>query len=208
MSREYFNDRANVWDQTVAEKDVAKLADMARRVGLRNGAIVLDAGTGTGVLLPFLLKEVGDTGLIFALDFAELMLKQARSKSPGNNIAYLLANISHIPARPESFDAVVCYSCFPHFPDKLKTLVEIGRTVRTGGRLVICHTSSRDHVNRIHHQIPSVQKDLLPDETEMRRMLSAAGFTGIVIEDGSDSYLAVAEKSHSSSRLMSSTFGE
>ena len=194
MSQAYFNDRAPIWDRTAAEKDHARLQDMARRLGLRPGAKVLDVGAGTGVLLPFLLKEIGSSGRIFALDFAELMLRQALSKNTDGSVAYLLADISHIPARPASFDAVVCYSSFPHFPDKPRTLAEISRTMKPGGRLLICHTGSREHINRIHRGIPAVREDLLPDETEMRRMLAAAGFTDIVIEDGSDSYFVAAER--------------
>jgi SAM-dependent methyltransferase len=92
------------------------------------------------------------------------------------------------------FDSVVCYSSFPHFSDKPKALAEIHRVLREGGRLVICHTSSRAHINEIHSQLPDVKDDLLPGGNEMRAMLEAAGFGEIIIEDGSESYLAGAMK--------------
>jgi ubiquinone/menaquinone biosynthesis C-methylase UbiE len=194
MSRAYFNEQADIWDETVAEKDTKKLERMAKRLNIKAGSIVLDVGTGTGVFLPFLLRVVGRSGRIVALDFAERMLKKAHAKGFNRGITYLQAEVSHIPARPESFDAIVCYSSFPHFPDKFKTLGELRRVIKNGGQLLICHTASRTQINAIHRQVPAVKDDTLPDETEMRGMLMAVGFTSIRIEDRSDSYLASAEK--------------
>lgn len=208
MSRAYFNEMAGGWDRTAAETDHTKLQDMVRRLDLRRGAVILDVGSGTGVLLPFLQEAIGRTGRILAVDFAELMLRQALRKNPGDNVTYLLADAGHIPVCSESVDAVVCYSSFPHFPGKPAVLREMYRVLRGGGRLLVCHTSSREQINAIHRGIPAVRHDLLPDNTEMRLMMTAAGFTSVRIEDRSDSYLAVAEKLPPSSRLMSSTFGE
>lgn len=194
MSRAYFNEQADIWDEAIAEKDAKKLERMARRLNIKAGSTVLDVGTGTGVFLPFLLRVVGRSGRIVALDFAERMLKKARAKGFNRDIAYLQADVGHIPARPESFDAIVCYSSFPHFPDKPKVLGELRRVIKKGGQLLICHTSSRTQINAIHRQVPAVKNDTLPDEAEMQRMLAVAGFTRIKIEDRSDSYLASAEK--------------
>ncbi len=192
MIREYFNQRAAIWDESAAEKDTAKLEQMARRLNIKPGSIVLDVGTGTGIFLPFLLKEIGGSGQIIALDFAEEMLRNARAKSFNENIDYLHADVANIPVGEEIFDAVVCYSSFPHFQDKPKASAEMKRVIKRSGRLLICHTSSRASINEMHHQIPAVQNDAIPDAEKMQLMLSAAGFIEIRIEDKNDSYLASA----------------
>ena len=194
MLRAYFNERAAIWDETVAEKDAAKLERMAKRLNIKPGSTVLDVGTGTGVFLPFLLSEVGEDGGIVASDFAEEMLKKARAKGFDGNIDYLQADVTDIPLRDEIFDSVVCYSSFPHFRDKSRALAEINRVMKRGGRLLVCHTSSRATINEIHRQTPTVKNDTLPDGDEMQSLLSAAGFTEIKVEDNHDSYLASAEK--------------
>ena len=194
MLRTYFNDRADIWDENIAEKDTAKLERMAERLGLKSGSGVLDVGTGTGIFLPFIQSKIGGEGRIVALDIAEEMLRKARAKSLNGNINYLQADIMDIPLDSEIFDSVVCYSSFPHFRDKLKALSEINRVMKNGGRLVICHTSSRAHINEIHSQMPIVKDDLLPDEDEMTAILTVTGFSGIKVEADSDNYLASAVK--------------
>jgi ubiquinone/menaquinone biosynthesis C-methylase UbiE len=192
--RAYFNEKADAWDETVAESDTTKLERMARRLNIKPGSTVLDVGTGTGVFLPFLLSEIGRTGQLVALDLAEEMLRKAQAKGFKGNIYYLNADVTNIPLSGGIFDVVVCYSSFPHFQDKPGALAEIRRVTKGGGELLICHTSSRDKINQIHRQIPAVVNDIIPDQDEMQMMLSAAGFTDIGIDDGSQSYLARARK--------------
>jgi len=193
--RAYFNQRAAVWDETIAEKDTTKLERMAKRLNIKPGSTILDVGTGTGVFIPFLLSEIGKSGRIIASDFAEKMLRRARAKSFNGNIDYLPADVTNLPLCDEGFDVIVCHSSFPHFQDKPRALTEINRVMKSGGRLSICHTSSRAKINEIHSQIPAVRNDTIPDKDEMQLMLSAAGFTEVKVDDNSDSYLASARKS-------------
>ncbi len=194
MIKEYFNDRAAIWDEEVSEKDGTRLEHMARRLDIRLGSAVLDVGTGTGVFLPFLLSKVGNKGQVVAIDIAEEMLKIARTKYINGDVCFLCADVGDIPRDDETFDYVVCYSSFPHFQDKPGALAEIFRVTKNGGRLFICHTSSRDCINDIHRQLPVVGNDIIPDTDEMQALLAGAGFIDIKIEDDEDSYLAGAMK--------------
>jgi len=146
------------------------------------------------VFLPFLLDKIGRSGRIVALDVAEKMLNKAQSKGFTGNVCYLCADVMDIPFDDGIFDTIVCYSSFPHFQDKPKAFAEMHRVIKSGGRVTICHTSSRVQINEIHRQNPVVTNDTIPDVDEVRSMLSTAGFTEIRIEDGADSYLATARK--------------
>ena len=192
MLRTYFNEKADGWDENVAERDMGKLEQMAGRLELKHGSMLLDVGTGTGVFIPYLFGSIGKKGRIIALDIAEEMLKKARTKDFDGNIDYIQADIGEIPLPDGTFDSVVCYSSFPHFQDKPGALAEIKRVMKGGGRLAICHTSSRAHINGIHSQIPFMENDTLPDSNGMLLLLKAAGFIEIKVEDESESYLASA----------------
>ncbi len=194
MLRRFFNQRAAIWDETVSEKDQNKLGQLCQRLDIKPGSIVLDVGTGTGVFIPFLLSKIGSNGQIVAFDFAEEMLKIARTKELNGNIDYLCADVTDIAFASEIFDSVVCYSSFPHFQDKPRALAEMNRVIKSGGKLFICHTSSRAKINEIHRQEPAVKNDIIPDEHGMKLLLSVAGFAEIVIEDNSESYLVSAQK--------------
>ncbi|MDD5701703.1 MAG: class I SAM-dependent methyltransferase [Dehalococcoidales bacterium] len=194
MTREYFNRMAAKWDDCVAEKDAAKLEGLAESLDILPGETVLDVGAGTGVFAPYLLRKIGSHGRLVCLDEAEEMLQKAREKKLAGNIEYVRADIAGSRLESGIFDAVVCYSSFPHFSDKPLALKEIFRMLKPGGKLFICHTSSRQTINHIHSQIPEVRGHLIPEEDLMRRWLSAAGFAGISVIDSSDRYLVEALK--------------
>lgn len=194
VTRAFFNHNATVWDETYVEKNAHKIAAMAARLEIHPGAAVLDVGSGTGCFLPLLLDKVGPEGWVVALDYAESMLRQARLKYDGEKVYYLNADVAAIPLRDGSFDGVVCYSSLPHFQDKPRALREIHRVTKEGGWLFVCHTSSRSHINGVHRRIPCLANDDLPDNEELRMLLTAAGFSDIRIEDGATSYLATVRK--------------
>ncbi len=193
--REYFNQLAVKWDRITSEETRARLPQMIDYLGIKQGDTILDVGGGTGILLPLLYKAAGDRGKIVSLDIAEEMLKQARNNSYPNSIYYIHADVAAIPLSGGSFDLVICYSCFPHFPDKLKALAEMARVLRNRGRLAICHTASRQAINELHKSIGNVvEHDTIPDEVIMRKMLAAAGLKPTEVRDEPHHYLALAAK--------------
>jgi len=194
MSKDFFNARATTWDETVAEKDVAKLQAMADRLDIQEGSEVLDIGTGTGVFVPFLLEKMGYEGRLVCLDFAEEMLREASAKGFEGNIDYICADIEDSGLPDESFDVAVCYSVFPHFENKAKVISEINRLLRKRGRFYICHTSSRQNINEIHRSLPDVCDHLFPENAETYSMVEDAGFDEIIISDGEGDYLVSGKK--------------
>ena len=194
MSREFFNTRAATWDEKVTEKDPSKLEAILARMDIEPGSAVLDVGTGTGVFVPYLLHKIGEQGQLVCLDFAENMLAITRAKRFSEDIRYICADITESGLPDNVFDAVVCYSVFPHFEDKPKILDEIYRVLKPDGRLFIAHTSSRQAINDIHRSLPEVSDHVFPENEELEMMLTSAGFIDISISDGRDSYFVRAVK--------------
>lgn len=191
--RDYFNSKAVVWDKMMAHKPHEKLREILGPLDIGTGSTVLDVGSGTGVLLPLLKEITGPSGKIVAFDLAEEMLAVSKEKNGEAQIDYVQGDIANTPFAAQSFDAVICNSCFPHFPDKQAAAAEIARILKPGGLVVICHLSSRNELNDMHQSLGGVVgKDVLPDEETMMLIFKTAGFSCISIEDLTDRYVLTA----------------
>ncbi len=193
--QEYFDQLAPAWDKELTPERLKCLGSIVKELGIKPGYHVLDIGSGTGVLLPFLIAELGDEGKIVALDFSTEMLGQAQAKNFPSIVGFAQADVLAIPLADNSVDLAICNSVFPHFNDKVKALEEIARVLRNNGRLVICHTMSRAMVNELHQSIGGiVASDLLPDESQLRGLLKQAGLKITYFEDSPERYLVIADK--------------
>jgi ubiquinone/menaquinone biosynthesis C-methylase UbiE len=194
--QEYFDQLAPTWDKELTSERLKCLGNIIKELGIRPGYHVLDIGSGTGVLLPFLIAELGDEGKIVALDFSAEMLDQAQAKNFPPIVGFAQADVLAIPLADSSVDLAICNSAFPHFNDKGKALKEIARVLKNNGRLVVCHTMSRETLNRLHQSIGGiVASDLLPDEFQLRGLIKQAGLKITHFEDSPERYLVIAEKS-------------
>jgi ubiquinone/menaquinone biosynthesis C-methylase UbiE len=194
--QEYFDQLAPTWDKELTRERLKCLGNIVKELGIEPGYYVLDIGSGTGVLLPFLIAELGDEGKVVALDFSAEMLGQAQAKNFQPIVGFAQADVLAIPLADNSVDLAICNSAFPHFDDKGKALKEIARVLRNNGRLVICHTMSREMLNRLHQSIGGiVASDLLPDESQLIGLIKQAGLRVIHFQDDPDRYLVIAEKS-------------
>jgi len=192
----YFDQLAPTWDKELTQERLKCLGYIVRELGIKPGYYVLDIGSGTGVLLPFLSAELGDEGKIVALDFSAEMLIQAKAKPFQPIVGFAQADVLAIPLADNSMDLAICNSVFPHFNDKVKALKEIARVLRNNGRLVICHTMSRKMINQLHQSIGGVVANaILPPEFQLRGLIKQAGLKITYFEDGPERYLVIAEKS-------------
>jgi ubiquinone/menaquinone biosynthesis C-methylase UbiE len=194
--QEYFDQLAPTWDKELTQERLKCLGKIVKELDIKPGYHVLDIGSGTGILLPFLIAELGDEGKIMALDFSAEMLGHAQAKNFPPIVVFAQADVLAIPLADSSVDLAICNGVFPHFNDKVKALKEITRVLRNNGRLVICHTMSREMLNRLHQSIGGiVASDLLPDEFQLRGLIKQAGLKITHFEDSPERYLVIAEKS-------------
>lgn len=193
ISRKFFNDRAEHWDDTVHNNDPTKLRKMATRLEIKADSMVLDVGTGTGVFIPYINDKLTDGGKIISMDYAINMLMKAASKNhSGHLLGFICAEIETMRLENRIFNTAVCYSTFPHFHNKPRALMNLKNLLAAEGVLYICHTASKDEINQIHQNIPDFKDHVIPEDKEMTKLLSDAGFREITIENGKDYYLATA----------------
>ncbi len=193
--RNFFNRRADSWDEENAAHRRAVSERIIRGLGIKPGSRVLDVGCGTGLVIPWLLEAVGKDGHVTALDVAERMLAMAREKHGSPNLEFIHADIADTPFLESSFDEVVCHNCFPHVADKRRAAEEMFRILKPGGRVTVCHNESRDEVNALHRFIGGeIGLDLLPCIDEMEEIFSCAGFVDVCAHDGEDMFALRARR--------------
>ena len=195
--KDFFNEMADQWDEKYATEELLSfLEKFVPKFGLKSGQSVLDVGTGTGILIPFLLKIIGSSGSITAIDYAEKMIEKCTEKfSNLSNVTIINQDVETLDLPPNSFDAITCFGLFPHIEDKEKALHRMNRVLKHGGRLIIAHALSSLEINKHHHQAsPSVINDVLPEEPVMKELLNKSGFSEITIEDSPGQYLCISTK--------------
>jgi demethylmenaquinone methyltransferase/2-methoxy-6-polyprenyl-1,4-benzoquinol methylase len=140
----YYDAFSRVYDRFVAahssDREGRLREVLAERTGLRPGDRALDLCTGTGAMLPSLVRRTGADGLVVGLDFSRGMLVQAQSKNVGTHGVVLVeADAERLPFGDHSFDAVTCSHAFYELKGAGadRALAEAVRTLRTDGRFLM-----------------------------------------------------------------------
>lgn len=110
-------------------------------LGLAPGDRVLDLGCGTGLSLRHLLRRIGRTGHVVALDSSPAMLHQAarRARRHGwTNVTFVCADASTVDPRSwDPVDAAVSTYALSIVPDRPAAWRTMVRATRAGGRIAV-----------------------------------------------------------------------
>ena len=174
----FFNQMAPAWDERFYTPEMEeRLPQLVSLFHLQKGTKILDVGAGTGGIIPYLLEAIGPEGSIWAIDFAEEMVRIGRRKfQEESRVIFELASVEDLPYKDRFFDQIVCFGAFPHFDDKGKALEEMNRVLKSQGTLIIAHALSSVALRSHHQNCAPVSKDFLPEEAKMRSFLEKAGF--------------------------------
>ncbi|HHW14144.1 MAG TPA: class I SAM-dependent methyltransferase, partial [Firmicutes bacterium] len=164
-------------------------------LSIKRGDCVLDVGTGTGLLLPYLLAS--GPAKVIACDLSREMLRIAAGKHGASGVVeFLHADAGNLPLPDGAVDVIVCNGVYPHFNDRRATLMELHRVAAPGARLAISHFGGRDFVNRVHASSDNeaVRGDLLETSGEVACLMEACGFATTQVIDTPELFLVAGVK--------------
>lgn len=169
-----------------------------KRFPLAPGERVLDLACGTGVVARLAAPLVGASGRVVGVDLSAGMIAVAGGQPApeGAPVEWREGDAAGLPFDEASFDVVLCQQGLQFMPDKAAVLAEMYRVLAPGGRLGLCLWRSVAHSPYMkaatealarHLGAPSAERMLAPlalgDEDALRRLLEAAGFTGVAFKD-------------------------
>jgi demethylmenaquinone methyltransferase/2-methoxy-6-polyprenyl-1,4-benzoquinol methylase len=114
----------------------------AAKAELKSGGIALDVATGTGKLALELAR--GNNTRIIGVDFCQGMLLKAKMRLNGN-IELALARAESLPFSDNAFDCATIGFALRNVTDIGKTLQEMIRVVKVGGKVVCLEFSPPQH---------------------------------------------------------------
>jgi ubiquinone/menaquinone biosynthesis C-methylase UbiE len=104
---------------------------------LPQGGTALDVGCGNGDEVRLIAERLGLGGRAVGLDLSEALLVQARARSAQDSrITFVAADAHAMPFSDGEFDGVRVERALQHMRDPITALREMGRVVRSGGRVV------------------------------------------------------------------------
>ena len=124
IQREFFSRIVDVFEPPLPKNVPKRLRIIVSSADIKKGDIVLDIGTGTGILVPIIHKYA--PGKIYACDLSEAMLKTLKEN----------------------------YASYPNIVDKKGAFSNIGRMMKRGGRFVISHPMGKEFIGLLKDKSP------------------------------------------------------
>ena len=157
------------------------------------GERVLDLACGTGVVARMAAPMVQPGGEVLGVDFNTAQIATARSID--SSIEWREGDAGSLSLADQEFDLVVCQQGFQFFPDRIQTVREIHRVLKSGGRLGITVWSSIENspgylaiAHALGKTVGSSAAGLLdelfafPGSDDIRRVFADGGFPDAIVE--------------------------
>jgi SAM-dependent methyltransferase len=157
-------------------------------IGVREGDVVLDLGSGAGIDLLLASKRVGAGGVVIGVDMTDAMIERARANAAeagADNIEVRKGLIEDLPLEDGSVDWVISNCVISLSPEKPRVFSEIARVLKPGGRASISDIVVQDLPDDLR-KMQSLYDSCIAgsiDEPSYLEGLRAAGLTDVEVTD-------------------------
>jgi tocopherol O-methyltransferase len=174
--------------QRHAQALVRMIEVLADKVKVTAKDRVLDAGCGVGGSALWLARNIGCevTGIDINRNFIHIAQKEARKRNLDRLASFQEMDFCQTSFRENTFDIVWAVESSCHAENKLVFLVEMGRILRPGGRIIIADAYRTRESHELNKDLKGWAVPGIPSTEEFKNYLKKAGFMHVVCEDISD----------------------
>lgn len=189
----FFDKISEKWDEEEIMSTPDRVKEIIELSRIDKGMKILDLGTGTGILIPYLAAAVGKEGEIKGIDISKGMLEKAVKKYGDiKNVTFELRDFEKETIEGR-YDLIFLYCVYPHLHTPVATINaliknnlkekegnEPDHILKEGGRIIIGFPADEEFVNNIHHE-KKAESDLLPPADKLCKRLRLEGLNASVI---------------------------
>jgi ubiquinone/menaquinone biosynthesis C-methylase UbiE len=144
--REFYENRAEMYDKflyqtfkTHGENETEVREGFIDKLNIKKDSKVLEIACGTGRDSELIAKRLGNKGQLILQDISPTMLHICREKLKATDIdkVFCISNASYLPFPDKYFDATYSFGGLGEFPDIKRSLAEMVRVTKTGGKIVV-----------------------------------------------------------------------
>ena len=185
----FFDRLSDSWDDNEFLSTPDKIRELISLAEVKEGMNVLDLGSGTGVLIPFISETVGPEGHVLAVDISEGMLGKAKQKyGLLDNVDFRKLDFEEEELRGE-YDRIFLYCVYPHLHTPQLTLQRLIKTnLKPGGKLIVAFPTDEKYINGIHRE-RKAESELLPSAPTLSSIFNSWGLKSSVVAYDSNRYV-------------------
>ena len=172
LQAQYFSKLTRFFDPPLPEGVPERLEQIVAAAEIKNSDVVLDIGTGTGILIP--LIQAYTPVHIYANDLSEAMLESVQGQYP--SVTTLQGDVRDLTLPDKSIDVTFINACYSNIIDKHKTFENLRRMTKPGGRLIISHPLGSSFMEKLKETVPFPLDDFPAGEDKASELFEPYGF--------------------------------
>lgn len=135
------------WLERPEREDEERLTLLVKELKLKPGQTIADIGAGSGVISIMMAEQVGEKGLVYAVDIQPQMLRILGDKLKNDgikNIELIQATEKSPELPPQSVDLALMVDVYHEFEFPYETILALSQALKPGGRVAFVEYRRED----------------------------------------------------------------